>query len=399
MTKTQLQAKIDAAKFTYIGKGEELYLKSLLTGLNEKVPGIWSGIGSAFTSYAKGDLIYASATNTLSKLAVDTDGYVLTLASGLPVWAAASGGSSLPSMTGQSGKYLTTDGSVASWGNGAVNTSADWIWTGKHTFNNAVSGLTTAFDITSSLTATTNNQSLISTYINPTFTVGSFTGIKRYGLYVNQGGIYSNGNPTGVSYWLANGNAIRVVGSGSTNFYIDGNESLGGTIWLRSSTVNIGGTVQVSNLTNTGNFTTSGSNVVSLITGPGVPSLRLTSTSSSSTWYLENNRFSGGGFSITNNVASPLFDIATSGSIGIHNSSPNSSALVDMVSTTKGFLPPRMTTTQWGMISSKAEGLQAWDNVAHGQIWFDGTGDVGFRYNRGTSKFQGYDGASWIDLN
>lgn len=48
--------------------------------------------GTGQTSYAKGDLVYASATNTLSKLAAGTDGYVLTLASGAPTWAVGGGG-------------------------------------------------------------------------------------------------------------------------------------------------------------------------------------------------------------------------------------------------------------------------------------------------------------------
>jgi hypothetical protein len=41
---------------------------------------------------ATGDLLYASAANTLARLAAATDGDVLTLASGLPAWEPASGG-------------------------------------------------------------------------------------------------------------------------------------------------------------------------------------------------------------------------------------------------------------------------------------------------------------------
>jgi len=48
--------------------------------------------GTGFSTYATGDLLYASATNTLSKLAAGTNGYVLTLASGVPTWAASTGG-------------------------------------------------------------------------------------------------------------------------------------------------------------------------------------------------------------------------------------------------------------------------------------------------------------------
>jgi hypothetical protein len=48
--------------------------------------------GTGLTTYATGDLIYASATNTLSKLAAGTNGQVLTLAGGVPTWAANTGG-------------------------------------------------------------------------------------------------------------------------------------------------------------------------------------------------------------------------------------------------------------------------------------------------------------------
>jgi hypothetical protein len=49
--------------------------------------------GTGQTSYATGDIVYASATNTLSKLTAGTDGQVLTLASGVPSWAAPTGAS------------------------------------------------------------------------------------------------------------------------------------------------------------------------------------------------------------------------------------------------------------------------------------------------------------------
>jgi len=45
--------------------------------------------GTGLTSYTTGDIIYASATNTLSKLTAGTNGYILTLASGVPSWAAS----------------------------------------------------------------------------------------------------------------------------------------------------------------------------------------------------------------------------------------------------------------------------------------------------------------------
>jgi hypothetical protein len=65
---------------------------------------------------AKGDLLVASAADTITRLAVGTNGYILTAASTAAngvQWAAAP--ISLPTQTGNNGKYLTTDGSTASW--------------------------------------------------------------------------------------------------------------------------------------------------------------------------------------------------------------------------------------------------------------------------------------------
>jgi hypothetical protein len=48
--------------------------------------------GTGQTTYTTGDLLYASATNTLSKLSAGTNGYVLTMSSGVPTWLASTGG-------------------------------------------------------------------------------------------------------------------------------------------------------------------------------------------------------------------------------------------------------------------------------------------------------------------
>ena len=86
--------------------------------------GVTSGIQTQLDSKiakslvdAKGDILVGSADNTVARLAIGTDGYLLTAdaasTNGVK-WAAAP--VSLPSQTGSSGKYLTTDGTSASWG-------------------------------------------------------------------------------------------------------------------------------------------------------------------------------------------------------------------------------------------------------------------------------------------
>jgi len=79
-----------------------------ITGLGTISTGTWNGTkigtgygGTGLTSYTKGDILYTSATDTLEKLNVGTSGQVLTVSSGIPGWANASGGvTSVNSLTG-----------------------------------------------------------------------------------------------------------------------------------------------------------------------------------------------------------------------------------------------------------------------------------------------------------
>lgn len=60
----------------------------LTTGVTGVLP-IANG-GTNLSAYTAGDLIYASATNVLARLPIGTNGFVLTISGGLPVWAAQS---------------------------------------------------------------------------------------------------------------------------------------------------------------------------------------------------------------------------------------------------------------------------------------------------------------------
>lgn len=75
---------------------------SLTTGVSGTLP-ISSG-GTNITSYSTGDILYASNTNVLSKLSAGTEGYVLTMLSGMPAWKASS------ATGGVSGTIILLDG-------------------------------------------------------------------------------------------------------------------------------------------------------------------------------------------------------------------------------------------------------------------------------------------------
>jgi len=72
-----------------------------------------------------------------------------------------------------------------------------------------------------------------------------------------------------------------------------------------------------------------------------------------------------------------LFSLKVSAQTGIGTSTPDASAKLDVFSTTKGFLPPRMTASQRGNITSPAAGLMVYQT--------DGT--TGLYY---------YNGSAWI---
>jgi len=76
---------------------------------------------------AKGDILVATSADTAGKLTLGTNGYYLkadsSTATGL-TWAAVSQ-YSLPSQTGNAGKYLTTDGSTESWATVTTDPTAD----------------------------------------------------------------------------------------------------------------------------------------------------------------------------------------------------------------------------------------------------------------------------------
>jgi hypothetical protein len=127
--------------------------------------------GTGQSSYAAGDIIYASATNTLSKLAAGTNGFVLTLASGLPSWASlpATGVSITDDTTTNSSLYplftTATSGSV----------TTQYVSSTKYTYNPSL-GTLSAPQISASNGLIVNSNTVSASYSLPSgssaFSVG-----------------------------------------------------------------------------------------------------------------------------------------------------------------------------------------------------------------------------------
>lgn len=318
-------------------------ISGALEKINLPTPGIYPGTGSAFTSYAKGDLIYASAINMLSKLTADADGKVLTLAAGIPSWQTPS-----------------------------VNVAADYTWTGLHTFHNSatpISAIAKGTIFTETLTATANSDQLYGLYVAPTFVVGTFTGVRQYSMFVANG-IWINGmSSESTALRIPNTSAIRGAAASNGTIYIDSDASLNGTINLRAATLNMPSfTVPTATATF---FNATGTNALftANLSASSIGGFRVHDTVGAKSYGLEMNRVSTNGsleITCTFGASSPTMILNQSQQVYINpaaNIYPSAQLAVD--STTRGFLPPRMTTTQRNAIASPAVGLMVYDNTVN----------------------------------
>jgi microcystin-dependent protein len=87
------------------------------------------------------------------------------------------------------------------------------------------------------------------------------------------------------------------------------------------------------------------------------------------------------------NVDGTTFSVdATNNRVGIGTSTPNTSSILDLSSTTSGLLIPRMTSAQRKAIASPTIGLQVYDTDLKGIYVFDGTWD-GLNVPAGTVQY------------
>lgn len=80
--------------------------------------------------------------------------------------------------------------------------------------------------------------------------------------------------------------------------------------------------------------------------------------------------------------------------INADNSTPNPSAMLDVKSTSQGFLPPRMTTTQRDAITSPVAGLTIYNTTKNTTEWYNGsewcsTSRCGYRIGQTVSSLGG----------
>jgi hypothetical protein len=208
----------------------------------------------ATTIDAKGDLVVGSGADTYVRVAVGSNNQVLTADSATTSgvkWATAD---ALPSQTGNSGKYLTTNGTTASWG--TVNQPI--TWTNRATFQYGINSI--AYNGTDLYVAVGSNERLLSSPDGVTWTerTSGFTGGNSIikvafgnGLWVAVGGGGQLSTSSDGTTWTARtanmstntindvlyANSIWVaVGAGGGTTNTGGiTYSTNGTTWTRKS--------------------------------------------------------------------------------------------------------------------------------------------------------------------
>ena len=200
----------------------------------------------------------------------------------------------------------------------------------------------------------------INSTINPSYRFYLTGNSYSFGTSTFQG-------PGGLADLIANGNAIRGTGSGtSASMYIDGSTDLSGTINMRANSVSMGA-LSTSTITNGGNVNAASS---SLTAGYG---FQLGGN------YILNVDNGGTILRVNDNtILKTIFTKATNTVLTdqgttVNGFVPQSSALLDMESTTKGLLIPSMTTTQKNAIATPATGLQVYDLTMKCICTYNGT--------------------------
>lgn len=207
------------------------------------------------TSDATGDIYYRNSGGAFTRLGIGTNGYVLTVASGLPSWAAASGGSSTPFADNAALVKNNSDNtkllilSAASVATGTTRTltapNADIVLAGSASALTsgripvaATGGLLNDF---ASLTYSDTNRSIkVLTTTSATLDVFEASGGGSF-FYIEPSGSAVGGNYSGTSIAKASTNQILSGGSADQLMILSGS-----VVCMRSGTTSTNGGFRVS---------------------------------------------------------------------------------------------------------------------------------------------------------
>jgi hypothetical protein len=212
----------------------------------------------------------------------------------------------------------------------------------------ASSALARGVFFNNTLVAAANNDVLVGLDVNPTFTIGAFTGIKPIGIRTSS----SFNQSYGIE--ITNNNAGNAA---SASIDLRSNTAQGSLFATSSTYANFG----VLGSSTIGFYTTQkfaiaiDSTTQPFVIGIGSPPSEKFRINSNGNVLIATSTDSG-------------YKLDVNGTVRIQNklsvgTPTQASAVMEITSTTLGFLPPRMTTTQKNAIASPAQGLIVYDST------------------------------------
>lgn len=166
-----------------------------------------------------------------------------------------------------------------------------------------------------------------------------------------------------------------ICGGGGSSGGLSQWTTAGSNIYYNSGSVGVGNTNPEETLHVSGNILQDNGKVLSAKNATGTAEYWMWPRWTDNTMYTN---FGLNGWNIRNNASTPVMFMSNSGSVGIGTINPNTSALLDVDSTSKGVLMPRMTSTQRDAITTPVAGLMV--------------------YNTTTGTMNYFNGSSWVSL-
>jgi hypothetical protein len=230
--------------------------------------------GTAQSTYTTGDLLYASASNTLSKLGIGSSGQVLTVSAGVPAWASAGSVSLTVGTTaissGTSGYILYNNAGVL--GNLANTGTGNNVLATSPTFTTPVLGTPTSGTLTNCTGYTTANLSgsiSLTTQVSGTLPVANGgTGVASATAYaLLAGGTTSTGAFQSLASVGTSGQVLTSNGAGALPTF---QSPAGGSLTVGTTTIASGtsGYILYNNAGVLGNLVNTGTGNNVLATSP-----------------------------------------------------------------------------------------------------------------------------------